>query len=223
MRLVRCLALFGSLLSLGCSSDPHSSETSPAPPPAALPETSTAADPNPELEELHVRALFYYERSNPEGVAPHPAGGTEHTPRSEGERAWLEVHTSGASYAYAVAIFPDGTMDTLWVETIGKKKHTPPMNAFGNGLPLTEQFAEGTEVLVVASHSPIEGIEQLAQCSESAASACDRVVELLEQHTPESSPTSALRMRHMEVETPAYGSMNSGRGVAAVSFSVKGR
>ena len=218
MRLLCSVFLFGSLLGLGCSSNDNSSEPSPTPRPAV----STSEESTPVVEELHVRALFYYERTGSGGVVAYPTS-TEHAPRSEGEKAWLEVHTSGASYAYAFAVFPDGEVETLWLETIGKKQHTPPMNAFENGLSLTQKFKDDTTVLVVASQSPLEGVDELTDCSETPSDSCSRVIQTLEQHTPEEAPASALRMRHMEVETPAYGSMNTGNGVAAVAFAVKGR
>lgn len=223
MRPLLSLALAGSFLTLGCKSTDNSTEqhsVSHAKNPA-----EPAASAEPEIaaaEELHVRALFYYERKGPTGVKAYPDSG-EHSARSEGEKAWLEVHTSGAAHAYAFAVFPDGHIDTLWTEAIAKKKHTPPMNAFENGLPLTEQFVADTSVLVVASLAPIEGVDELTDCASNPSGACIQIAEILQKNTPAAAPTSTLRMRHMETETAAFGSMNSGTTLSAVSFPVIGR
>ena len=108
-------------------------------------------------------------------------------------------------------------------EAIAKKKHTPPMNAFENGLPLTEQFVADTSVLVVASHAPIEGVDDLTDCASTPSEACLQIAEILQKNTPTAAPTSTLRMRHMETETAAFGSMNSGTTLSAVSFPIMGR
>ena len=222
MRPLPSLFLTASLMTIGCGSKETQPQPSQESSPSASAESESTQAAAPEAEEIHVRALFYYERAGANGVTPYPAS-AEHSPRGEGEKAWLEVHTNGAAHAYAFAVFSDGNIEALWSEAIKKKKHTPPMNAFENGLSLSEQFDADSTLLVVASLSPLEGLDEISNCNTNPTAGCSEVVQILEKHTPEAPPTSALRMRHMETETPAFGSMNSGSGISAVAFSVKGR
>ena len=222
MRPSLSLALSALLVGVGCGSKETTSQPSQEPPPAASAEAQSPEEVAPAAEDVHVRALFYYERGGPDGVTPYPSS-ADHSPRGEGEKAWLEVHTNGAAHAYAFALFADGDIEMLWSEDIKKKKHTPPMNAFGDGLQLSEKFRSDSTLLVVASSSPIEGLDQLSSCSTTATAACNAIAGILDSKVPETPPASALRMRHMDVETPAYGGVNSGADLSAVTFPIKGR
>jgi len=154
MRHSTALVLYVNATSiLACGSKESSSSTSDTP--EQIAPATEAAPPTPATE-IHVRGLFYYERSNASGVTTFPEA-TEHAPRSQGDKAWLEIHTQGASHAYAFTVFPDGDIQSVWTEDIAKKMHTPPMNAFYEGLNLTAEYTEGTRLLVVATEEALEG------------------------------------------------------------------
>ena len=203
--------------SLACGSKESSTPANEKPEQATPPTEAAAPAP---ATEIHVRGLFYYERSSASGVTTFPEA-TEHSPRSAGEKAWLEVHTQGASHAYAFTVFPDGAIESVWTEDIAKKKHTPPMNAFNEGLDLTAEYIAGTTLLVVASEEALEGVDTLGDCTESPSTLCGELQRMLREDIPLDAPTHALRMRHMDIETPAFGSVNTGSGRSAIAFKIK--
>ena len=217
---MRCSLVF--LLALFSSGAACTSGEPPVPPPEN-PETQPSKAPSEsttKLTPIDVRGLFYYERITPSGVQAFPSS-TEHETRGPGEQAWLEVHTSGASHAYAFALLSSGAILKLWSEDIKIKEHTPPMDAFNDGLSLTQTYSENAELMVVASQSPIDGLDEMTDCVESNPPVCETLRGIhRDKISSNTDPVHTLRMKHMNIETPAYGAMSSGEGLAALSFSI---
>jgi hypothetical protein len=213
----RACLLISLLLLAGCfgtgNDDTLPTEEGPK---AAAPESRTIEKEKATSQTVQVRALFYMERiqqdSTVKGWPSKPGSPTV----GPGEQAWLEVHTNGASHAYAFALFSDGRVSTLWQEEIRKLERTPPMNAFGDGLGLTADFEKGAKLLVVASHEALDGLADMGDCSQPNA-LCS---ELKSWGLAAADDTSnhVVQMKQGEIRVPAYGRMSEGTKHAVIHF-----
>jgi hypothetical protein len=210
--------LLMSLLSLfACGSDSNRS-TTPAKDPA--PEQSDQIEKieqqEPAGKPVHLRALFYMERIQADGSVKGWPTKPESPTVGPGEQAWLEVHTSGAAHAYAFALFTNGLVSPLWQEDMKKIEHTPPMNAFGEGLGLSQDFETGAKLLVIASKAPLAGLEQAGDCAQ-ASTVCTQLKNWSEEAGKHAS-NQVVQMKQGELRVPAFGRMGEGPDIAVIRF-----
>jgi len=187
-------------------------------PEAAVEENRPAQDEEPAAA-VNIRGLFYMERALVDGgVKGWPISDDGAEPVGPGEQAWLEVHSNGASHAYAFALFADGRILSLWNEKIDETEHTPPMNAFGDGLGLSADYDRGARLLVVASREPIAGVDEMGDCSE-AKPVCETLRQINQQEVvPKRGAQRVVLMKQGELRVPAYGEMAQGQSRAAIRF-----
>ena len=152
------------------------------------------------------------------GVKGWPSGDGSAKTVGPGEQAWLEVHSKGASHAYAFAFFADGRIVSLWEEKIESTEHTAPMNAFGDGLGLSEDYDRGAKLLVIASREELSGVAEMGDCSE-LKPICETLRLINEQELVQKRGTQrVVLMKQGELRVPAYGEMSQGQSRAAIRF-----
>jgi hypothetical protein len=217
---VRTILLIPLLSSIGCfCSAPENNETLPLTQQTAKAKVSKETVPvkeETESQQVQVRALFYMERTQQDdtvkGWPINPGSPTV----GPGEQAWLEVHTNGASHAYAFALFADGRVSTLWQEKIRKLERTPPMNAFGDGLGLSADFEKGAKLLVVASREALDGLADIGDCSQPNP-LCAKLKDWRMTAADDTS-NHVVQMKQGEIRVPAYGRMSEGPDRAVIQF-----
>jgi len=168
---------------------------------------------------IDLRALFYLERKDSKGgVAAFPA--TSAPTLSDGDTAWLEVHTKGANYAYAFAFLADERILPLWSEEITQIKHTPPMRAFGDGLSLSSDFDPPTKLVVIATESALADADQITDCQNDNLAVCDQLRNIADLDVQSNrGGTNKLKMRFGEISVGAYGDSAQGEDVVAIAFA----
>jgi hypothetical protein len=216
--LFRTILLIPLLSSIGClrtgSDDEMPSRTE-------QPAKEASKAPAPEKEkteskQVQVRALFYMERTQQDSTVKGWPTKAETPTVGPGEQAWLEVHTNGASHAYAFALFADGRVSTLWQEKIRKLERTPPMNAFGDGLGLTADFEKGAKLLVVAAREALDGLEDIGDCSQPNP-LCTKLQDWSQEAGKDTS-NHVVPMKQGDIRVPAYGRMSEGENHTAIRF-----
>ena len=207
--------LLMSLFSLfACGGDPDSPTTSKSEPTPKQSENGEKSEP--AKKPINLRALFYMERIQADGSIKGWPTKAESPTVGPGEQAWLEVHTNGASHAYAFALFNNGLVSMLWQEDMKEIEHTPPMNAFGDGLGLSQDYERGAKLLVIASKTPLAGLEEAGDCAQ-ANPICAQLKNWSEEAGKDTG-NHIVQMKQGELRVPALGRMNEGQDVAAIRF-----
>jgi hypothetical protein len=194
-----------------CGSDSNRPTT-----PTSEPASEQSEQQEPAQKPINLRALFYMERIQADGSVKGWPTKAESPTVGPGEQAWLEVHTNGAAHAYAFAVFNNGRISTLWQDDMKKIEHTPPMNAFGDGLGLSQDFESGAKLLVIASKTPLAGLEQAGDCTQTTP-LCTQLKNWSEEAGKNRS-NHVVQMKQGELRVPAFGRMDEGQDVAAIRF-----
>lgn len=215
-RICFLMSLF-SFVACGSNSE-NQPTTTPSPSAESTAQTanSNTATVTGTANPVHLRALFYMERIQADGAVKGWPTKPNSPTVGPGEQAWLEVHTNGAAHAYAFALFENGLVSTLWTKALKKIENAPPMNAFGEGLALSEAYESGAKLLVVASKAPLQGLKAAEDCSKSS-DFCTQLKNWSVEAGKDKG-NHIVEMRQGELRVPAFGRMGTGQSVAAIRF-----